>query len=230
MKKFLALLLTLLLVFSLTASAEEAAQSVSVYVSITDDTGALALAYESVAATDTDGDGVVSIGDALAAAHTAHHAEGAAAFGMAKTEFGLSMTSLWGVENGGSYGYCLNDASAWSLLDPVKDGDHVKAYAYTDLTAWSDTYSYFAAPAAQVKAGEVLELVLSASGYDANFAPVMLAVADAVITVDGAATEVKTDAEGKASLTFDAAGTYVVSAKSETMTLVAPVCIVTVNE
>ena len=44
------------------------------------------------------------------------------------------------------------------------------------------------------------------------------------------AQEVKTDAVGKAALTFDAAGTYVVSAVSESMTLVAPVCIVTVNE
>ena len=30
----------------------------------------------------------------------------------------------------------------------IQPGDHVKAYAYTDLTAWSDTYAYFGAPTA----------------------------------------------------------------------------------
>ena len=227
MKKLLVLLLALLMAFSLPVSAEEALHA---YVSITDDTGALVLAYESVAVTDADADGVVTIGDALACAHAAFHEAGSEAFGLAKTEFGLSMTKLWGVENGGSYGYSLNDASSWSLLDPVAEGDHVKAYAYTDLMAWSDTYSYFAAPAAEVKVGEAVELVLKASGFDVNFAPVTLDVEDAVITVNGEDSGVKTDAEGKASLTFDAAGTYVVSATSESMTLVAPVCIVTVNE
>lgn len=227
MKKTLIFLMVLLMVFSATAFASE---EVQVFVSITDDTGALVMAYEPVAVTDVDDDGVLSIGDALAAAHAAGHESGAEAFETAQTEYGLSMTRLWGVENGGSYGYCLNDASAWSLLDPVKEGDHVKAYAYTDLAAWSDTYSYFAAPAMESKASEAVELVLYASGYDENFAPVTLAVADAVITVDGNAAEIKTDTDGKASISFDAAGTYVVSAISGSMTLVAPVCIVTVAE
>lgn len=227
MKKLLVLLTVLLMALTTTAAAQE---SVNVYVSITDDTGALALAYQTVAVTDADADGALTISDALAAAHAANHENGVDAFGTAVTEYGLSMTRLWGVENGGSYGYCLNDASAWSLLDPVAEGDHVKAYAFTDLTAWSDTYSYFAAPAVNAKVGETVELVLSASGYDASFAPITLAVADAVITVDGAATEIRTDAEGKASVAFDAAGAYLVSAASETMTLVAPVCIVTVVE
>lgn len=98
--------------------------------------------------------------------------------------------------------------------------------------AWSYSKERFFTSSAYIpiRAGEAVELVLNASGYDASFAPVTLAVADAVITVDGIVTEVKTDAEGKASITFDAAGTYVVSATSESMTLVAPVCIVTVAE
>ena len=226
MKKFLAFLMMLLMVCSC-ALAED---GVSVYVSITDAAGVLVLAYEEVAVTDIDGDGVVSIGDALTAAHIQKHENGADAFGLVASEYGLSMTKLWGTDNGGSYGYCINDGSAWSLLDPVAQGDHVKAYAYTDLAAWSDTYSYFNVPAAEVKAGEALELVLTASGYDENFAPVSFAVEGAAISVDGSACEITTDAEGKVTLTFAAAGTYVVSASSETMTLVAPVCVVTVTE
>lgn len=228
MKKFLATLLSLLMLVSLTASAEEA--NPTVYVSISDGTGALVLAYAPVALTDADGDGALTIHDALTAAHAAHHPEGAAAYLAESSEWGLSLYCLWGVENGGSYGYMLNDASAMSLVDPVKDGDHIKAYAYTDLTAWSDTYSYFAAPVADAAMNSEIALTLSAAGYDENWAPVTLPVAGAVLTVNGEKTEIVTDENGNAVLTLAEAGTYTVSAVSDSMTLVPPVCIVTVTE
>lgn len=226
MKKFLALLAALLLICSL-ALAEEAPQ---VYVSITDDTGALVLAAQSVSLTDMDGDAALTIFDALACAHAAHNPEGAAAFAAENTDYGLSMTRLWGVENGGSYGYYLNDASAWSLLDPVADGDHVKAFAYTDLVAWSDTYCFFDQLTVQAAPGAQTVLTLSAAGYDESWNPVTLPVAGAAITVNGEATELVTDENGQVTLTLDAAGQYVVSASSETMKLVAPVCVITVAE
>ena len=91
MKKVLALLMVLLMVFPVLSLAEE---SVQVYVSITDDTGALVLAYEPITVTDIDADGMLTFGDALASAHAAKHENGADAFGMAATEFGLSMTKL----------------------------------------------------------------------------------------------------------------------------------------
>ena len=74
MKKFLSLLLVVWMLVSLTASAEAAP---TVYVSISDDTGALVLAYVPVALTDADGDGALTICDALMLAHAAHHPEGA---------------------------------------------------------------------------------------------------------------------------------------------------------
>ena len=227
MKRILSLLLTALLLVSLTASAEAAP---TVYVSISDDTGALVLTYAPVMVTDADGDGQLTICDALMLAHAAHHPEGAAAFLAEQSEWGLSMYKLWGVENGGSYGYCLNDASAWSLVDPVKDGDHVKAYAYTDLTAFSDTYAYFSAPVAAAAVNAEVALTLNASGYDADWNPVVLPVAGAALTVNGEKTEFVTDENGNAMLTLAEAGVYTVSAVSETMTLVPPVCIVTVTE
>lgn len=228
MKKFLAALLTLAMLASLAAFAEEAAPTV--YVTISDDTGALVLSYAAVTVTDVDEDGALTICDALILAHTAYHPDGAEAFTAAQSEWGLSLYELWGVENGGSYGYCLNDASAWSLVDPVQDGDHVKAYAFTDLTAWSDTYAYFTAPVAAAAVNAEVALTLSANGYDESWNPATLPVAGAVITVNGEATEVVTDENGNAVLTFAEAGVYTVSAVSETMTLVPPVCIVTVTE
>lgn len=227
MKKFLSLLLAVWMLVSLTASAEAAP---TVFVSISTDTGALVLAYVPVALTDADGDGALTICDALMLVHAAHHPEGAEAFLAEQTEWGLSLYKLWGIENGGSYGYMLNDASAWSLVDPVKDGDHVKAYAFTDLTAFSDTYCYFTAPVAAAAVNSEITLTLNAAGYDANWAPVTLPVAGAVLTVNGEKTEIVTDENGNAVLTLAEAGTYTVSAVSDTMTLVPPVCIVTVTE
>ncbi len=228
MKKLLSALLALLMLASCAAFAEES--PTVVYVSISDDTGALVLAYAPVTVTDADEDGVLSICDALAAAHAANHPDGAEAFAAVTSEWGLSMAKLWGVENGGSYGYYLNDASAWSLVDPISAGDHVKAYAYTDLTAWSDSYCFFAAPAVEAKVNTEVALTLSAAGYDENWAPITVAVAGAAITVNGEKTETVTDENGNAVLTFAQAGVYTVSAVSESQTLVPPVCIVTVTE
>lgn len=225
MKKFM----SLLLVFLLAVSSALAAEPVNVYVSITDDTGALVLACQAVAVTDADEDGALTINDALLCAHAANHENGAEAYQSTMSEYGLSLTKLWGVENGGSYGYYVNDASAWSLLDPVAEGDHVKAFVYTDLTAWSDTYTFFNAPMLTAKAGEALELVLSAAGFDESYAPITLTVEGAGITINGEAADLTTDAEGKASLTLAEAGVYTISATSDSMTMVAPVCIITVE-
>lgn len=227
MKKILSTLLALAMLVSLTAFAEEAP---AVYVSISDDTGALVLAYAPVALLDKDGDGVLTICDALIGAHEAYHPDGAAAFLAEESEWGLSLYKLWNVDNGGSYGYMVNDASPMSLLDPVYHGDHIKAYAFTDLTNFSDTYSYFTAPVAAAAVNAEVALTLSASGYDANWNPITLPVAGAVITVNGEKTALITDENGHAVLTFAAAGVYTVSAVSESMTLVPPVCIVTVTE
>lgn len=232
MKKLLALILALALLpcAALAEVTADAPAQAEVYVSVTDGEGALVLACQPVIVTDADGDGALTICDALLAAHAAHHTEGAAAFATAQTEYGLSMVKLWAVDNGGSYGYYLNDASAWSLLDPVKGGDHVKAFVYTDLVAWSDVYCFFAAPMMTAAAGADVPLTLSAAGYDEMWNPVTLPVEGAAITVNGKAAEVVTGADGLAVLTFAEPGVYVVSAVSQNQNLVAPVCVITVTE
>ena len=227
MKKILSVLLTLAMLVSLTALAEDAP---IVRVSISDDTGALVLACQPVAVTDADGDGALTICDALMGAHIACHPDGAEAFLAEETEWGKSLYRLWGVENGGSYGYMLNDVSPLSLLDPVKDGDHVKAYAFTDLNAYSDTYAFFNASVAAGAVNGEVALTLLASGYDENWNPVVGPVEGAVLTVNGEKAEAVTDENGQAILTFAEAGAYVVSAVSDSMTLVPPVCIVTIGE
>ncbi|MBQ9746538.1 MAG: hypothetical protein IJW21_06915 [Clostridia bacterium] len=192
-----------------------------VYVTVANQNGEIAARYEKVAYTEG-----MTIDAALAALH-AEKCEGG--YASAESAYGLSMTKLWGVENGGSYGYYVNNASATSLADTLKEGDHVYAFVYTDTVTFSDTYAFFASPTAEAAKGESLELALSYCGYDANWAPVTMPVEGAKILVDGAATTYKTNAEGKVSIKFDKAGTYVVTATSDTANLVPPFVIVTVK-
>ena len=133
MKKLISITLTILIVFSALALNVFAAEdSISVYVTISDKDGNLALVQEKITVKDIDNDGALTINDALYCAHEAKYTGGAAAgYGSEKTQWGLSMTKLWGAENGGSYGYMLNNASATGLNNAVKDGDQVSAYVYT---------------------------------------------------------------------------------------------------
>lgn len=227
MKKLLTLAAALLLAGTCSISAMAA----NVYVTISDADGNLALAQKAVDVTDTDGDGALTINDALIAAHDANYEGGAAAgYGSGMTDYGLSMNKLWGIENGGSYGYYVNNTSAWSLTDPVAEGDYVNAFVYTDLTAWSDTYCFFDAQTVYAVVGNTVTLTLSAAGYDADYNPITVPVEGAVITINGEATSYTTDANGSVTVTLDKAGTQVISAVSAAMTLVPPVCTATVSE
>jgi len=229
MKKTLSILLAAL-VLTITALPVFAADEAEVYVSISDGDGNLVLAYEPITVSDADGDGTLSISDALYFAHEAKYEGGAeAGFTTELTQYGISMTTLWGIDNGGSYGYYINNASPLSLSDAVKDGDHIKAYAYADLETWSDTYCYFEADTITVTAGEGIALTLTSSGYDEAWNPVTLPVEGAVITVNGKPTDAVTDADGKTTLTVDEVGYYMISAVSANQVLVPPVCIAAVE-
>ena len=209
MKKMLCTLLALLLVCG-------GAMAETVFVTISDGQGNVAMAHAPIETSDADGDGAVTVYDALYAA--------------GDLGYGLSLTKLWGEENGGSYGYYVNNASAYSLTDPVSDGDALRAFVYTDLEAWSDLYCYFDDETAACAVGEGVALSLSVQSYDADWNPVVAPMAGATVTVDGADTQLVTDAEGNVQLSFDAPGEYLVSARSDDAVLVPPVCVVTVSE
>ena len=229
MKKIVSLALAALLCLSLLGcGAKKEVPTVSVEVAVSDE-GKLAVAYQSVAVPDEDGDGSVSIDAVIAAAHDAFY-EGGAAKGYASEEgeYGMTITKLWGVENGGSYGYCLNDASALPT-DAVKAGDALYVYSFTDLTSWSDTYTYFTAHRAAAKAGEEVRVELKMIAYDENWNMVEQPCADAELTVNGESAGVSTGEDGSAVLTFTDKGEYVVSCTAADRVLVPAVCVVTVE-
>ncbi|MCR4722012.1 MAG: LPXTG cell wall anchor domain-containing protein [Lachnospiraceae bacterium] len=230
MKKLITLLLTLTMLIAATCTAASADEPVKVYVTISNGSGEIVVAHESVEVTDVDEDGVISISDALSKAHGLFYPYGVdEGYGTFMSDYGLSLGKLWGEENGGSYGYYVNNASAWSLADPVQDGDSVYAFVYTDLTAWSDAYSWFEKDTVKAEAGEEISLTLKSAGFDADWNPVENAVEGAKIVVDGVDTGVVTDAEGKAVITIAEAGKAIISATSDTMTLVPPICVATVK-
>ena len=199
------------------------------YVDLSDGQGNIVLAHQPIELADVDGDGTFTVYDCLYLAHEAAYEGGAAAgFGAEDQGYGLSITKLWGEENGGSYGYYLNNEMASSLADPISDGDVLHAYVYTDLEAWSDTYSYFESEVMESSDGSAA-LTLLSQYFDANWQSVTAPVEGAVIWVDGSETSFTTDADGKVLLTGLTTGEHVVTARSSEVVLVPPVCMITVS-
>lgn len=225
MKKIVSLMLSVLMILSLSAICAAAELSADVYVTISDKDGNLAVAAEQVTVTDTDNDGKLTITDVLYCTHEAFYDGGAAAgYATVDTQYGLSLDKLWGAANGGSYGYYLNGASAWSLTDEVKTDDYLYAFVYTDPVGWSDKFSTFNRFMGDVDANEGVELTLTyVADYDDNFMPVFAPLSGAKITVNGEATAFMTDENGKVKVTFDSNGTAIVSAKSDDVNIAPPV-------
>ena len=205
--------------------------SADVYVTISDE-GKLAVTAQKITVTDTDSDGALTINDTLYAAHEALYPGGAAeGYATENTQYGLSLTKLWGVANGMSgYVYYLNnDFSAVSnLTTQVKEGDYVAAYSFVDLVTWSDKYSYFDRFTEDITAGDVT-LTLKKADFDENWAPVTVPIEGAMITVDGVATGITTDENGAATFPLSANGTHLVSATIEGQTAVPPVYVANVS-
>lgn len=217
MKKLICTLLALTLVCTF-ALAETA------YVTISDGDGNLCLAGAATEVTDADGDGALTVNDALYCAHEQYFEGGAAAgYAAESTDYGLSLTRLWGIDNGGAFGYYLNDASCMSLADPIADGARVQAYAYRDLEGWSDAFSYF-----RDNGDGSLTLVMQ--GYDADWNVVESPVAGANVTLNGADTGIVTDENGSFAIPNELTaepGEYVVSATYDGAVLVPPVLVLT---
>ncbi|MBQ4120375.1 MAG: hypothetical protein IJD35_00015 [Clostridia bacterium] len=231
MKKIIAILMILVMVSSvlmIPAFAKTQYEESSVYVSITDHENKLA--YAKVKVFDYGEDGEFSVNEALYYAHVWYYEGGASAgYKTKRTEYGRTLTKLWGNENGTGFGYYVNDEPATSMEMSLKEGDHVHAFVYTDTENFSDTYSYFDKTYFQVKKDESVTLTLKAVTYDENWNPISVPVRDAYVTLNGEKTDFRTDEEGKVTVTFEKGGKTLVGAVSDSMTLVQPSCLVRVE-
>ena len=234
MKKIVALFLSVLLVLSVSVlfvSAEEAKDSVDVHVTIIDEKSEFAVAYKTVTVTDIDKDGAFTVNDTLYAAHEQFYQGGAkAGYATELTQWGLSLKKLWGVANGGSYGYLVNNAFAWSMTDPVKADDYVVAFIYTDTKNFSDVYTYFEPQYIEEESTSIgVELTMMMTGFDKDGKPYTEPVPGAEITLDGSTLKVVTNAEGKASFYYGEGNPNgyekLISAQVKDMRIVPPICI-----
>lgn len=197
-----------------------------VFVSIADDKKTLQTAYEKVTAYDINADGIVSVDEALYSAHDKFYEGGASAgYRSVISTFGITLQKLWGIENGGAFGYTVNSKFSNSLDDEVQSGDSVYAFAYSDLSTFSDSYTKFGSYTVSSDAGEPIALTLSRSVYDSDYKQQFKPLDEAVITVDGKPTEYTTDEKGQVSILINEAGKHVISAVSEKYNIVPPVCI-----
>ena len=232
MKKIFAIVLSLVMLFgcvSLVVNAETEGLSAKVNVTISNK-GNLVVTQKEVVAKDIDGDDAITVNDVLYAAHKEYYSGGVAeGYGYYVHEsYGLSLGKLWG-DNSGNFGYYVNDKAAWSLADPVNEGDYVNAFVYSDGTYYSDMYTFFDVKTASCVEGEKISLTLSGAGYDSSWNPITVPVADATITLNGEETSYRTDENGMVDIVISDAGNYTISAISSTKILVPPVCVATVT-
>ena len=170
-----------------------------------------------------------TVGDVIKAIHANWFADGEAGYATAVGQYGDQITKLWGIENGGSYGYYINGAMAMGLTDPVKAGDIVDVFVYKDAAGWSDIYTILKAEA---NGADVTVTVEAVGGYDANYNPVFKPLAGTkvcYVNIKGNLVDsgVKTGEDGTATITLkngiyrivaiNTDGTYTVSAQKITV-------------
>ena len=208
--------------------------------------GTLALVNGEVTVTDSNADGILTYHEALEAAHAAYCPDGYTA---AETEYGISISEIWGVETYNSLyfrnGKVLADHVGNTQTSTVAEGDYLVVSVNKDDTYYSDRYSSFNTATSTVVVGSTFTLTLKA---DLSTGSAVVPNATIGTWSDGVFTPLEgmtTDASGKAKISFPETGTYIVSASgtvSDTVQdwsnggaevtadcpIIAPVCVVKV--
>ena len=118
MKKTLSAILSAALTAGILTAAVSADElSAQIYVTIADENGKLAVVNEAIEVTDVNGDGKLTVEEALYCAHEEKYTGDTAGFETGVGDYGTYINTLWGVSNGGSYGYYVNNTVAMSLDD-----------------------------------------------------------------------------------------------------------------
>ena len=217
---------------ALLAEETTPAADAKVYVTISN-AGRLALVDGEVTVTDINADGVLTYDEALQAAHNAYCAGG---YEATESSYGLFVTKLWGVANGGSYLFFKNgvalEEAVNSANSSVSAGDRLYAAVLKDAAHYSDIQALFDKDRLTATAGEAFTLTLTGMPYGGGktaVSGVQLGVwKDGAFTaIDGAVT----DENGQASITLSKNGDYIITAEGSmgTSPIMPPVCRVTVE-
>ena len=224
---------------------DAAAEPVDVTVTVSNK-GTLALVNGTVTVTDSNGDGILTYHEALEAAHAAYCPDGYTA---TESEWGISVSKIWGVETYNSLyfrnGEKLANHVGNTETSTVAESDSLLVSINKDDTYYSDRYSSFNLTEKTVVAGVPFKLTLKA---ELTGGSTIVPNATIGIWKDGVFTPIEgmaTGEDGNVTLTFDEVGTYIISASgtvSDTVQdwsnggaeitvdcpIIAPVCVVTV--
>ncbi len=175
-------------------------EEVTVFISINDGESTVA-ALSALNVSDLDDDERITVNDALIAVHDECFEGGSAAgYKTVTGMYGKGIQKLWGIENGGSFGYYRNNALG-ELDAQLSDQDYIAAYVFSDLNRYSDRYAFFTETSSEMDEGQELELTLNKSDFDERYSPVSLPVNGAAVGYyDDSNVFIelgKTDAEGK---------------------------------
>ncbi len=234
-KKILSVILSIIMVLSFALMPAQAENTdITVFLNVTkygqfvSDKQGNELVLAPVTLTEKES---YTLDDVFTALHNTYYEGGSEAGYLSDTgKWGLYITKFWGDESG-NFGYQVNGGkeAVMGLSHTVKDGD------YIDVTVYKSTenYSTFGEYRKQCYIGIDTELTLTYTSYDENYNTVVSPCENAQILINGEATDIKTDANGKATLNFEEEGTYIISASKEKEVAVpaitAPVCAVTVK-
>lgn len=240
---------------SITEPAPDAKMTITVSVKGTLATakdGKTAMLNQPFTAKDIDKDGSITFDEALVAAHKAYNS----ASGYQVSDYGSysAVSRVWGVDTMNTL-FAVNHVglSNGVLVDTVEAGDKLSVSVNKDDTYYADWYTYFVPEEVTAEAGEEVELTLMGH-FGMAYMPEDLIdtpISDVQVGTweKGTFTPIPgavTDEDGNVTLTFDKAGTYIVSADGtvedevtidwstfDTATvdcpIIAPGCIVTVT-
>ena len=172
---------------------------------------------------DVDKDDAITAYDALYAAHKEFCEGGAEGFGVSDSGW---ITKFWG-EDGAAVGYYVNNASLWSITDPVAEGDYLVAFIYKDADKYSDGYGKLTGTAND---DGTLTLTLEKEDWSTG-SSAFVAVPDASIKAyDSSFKALAEDAytvtdneDGTYTVKFTESGDYIIAAFCESPLIVPPV-------
>ncbi len=237
-KRILSMILALVMILSAIPVLSENTDitvyiSVSKYGEIVESKEGSAMAYVPVTLSGKDS---YCLDDVFLEAHRTYYKDGTDGYASSEGDYGLAIDKLWG-DTSKKFGYQVNggEESVMGLSHIVKNGDYVDVCIYKNAYPHTESYTKFDVMNKEVNCEESFTLTLLVSGYDENWNMVFNPCEGATVTINGNATEVITDADGKATVSFEDEGKYIVSAtktkslNEETVPgITAPVCIVDV--
>lgn len=205
-----------------------------------------AMAYKEVHVTDADEDGMISVDDALKAAHEEYCPGG---YATEKSDYGISVTKLWGISTYNTLFFVNGKGLESNVADSViNEGDAVYASVNADNINYADWYTYFNKSYKTVDQGEEFSLNIKGFQGMSGVSASNVTGVDIGIWKNGEFSKIDntvTDKNGNVTLSFDKPGEYIVTAAGsidDTWTdwsgktvsakcpIMAPACVVTVEE